>query len=178
MYLNVKTSLLGELDGAIPFEMVELHIEKEVKGENSTTHIPVFDGLFVMSQISKNVCEELRVSPDKFKLFEGYNKTVLDSSEFEKKFDVYSSDKIMAMRILSADTMEALTSFYNKYKIDFEILIKGNELYLRFFTGNLFEYKSLKFMSNKKELFLYYTTVKFVIDLTKKINNVVNEIEI
>lgn len=157
--------------------MAELHIKKEVKTEDSKTYISIFDGLFVMSQISKNVCEELKISPDKFKCFGNYKKTVLDSSEFEKRFDVYSSDKIMAMRILSADTMEALTSFYDKYKVDFEVLIKGNDLYLRFFTGNLFEYKILESMSNKKELFLYYSTVKFVIDLTKKINRVVNEIE-
>ncbi len=158
--------------------MAELHIEKKVKNKDRTTYIPMFDGLFAMSQISKNVCEELKISPDKFKFFGNYKKTVLDSSEFEKRFDVYSSDKIIAMRILSPDTMEALTSFYDKYKVDFEVLIKGNDLYLRFFTGNLFEYKRLKSMSNKKELFLYYSTVKFVIDLTKKINRVVNEIEI
>lgn len=171
--------LNGQLDGTIPFEMVELDIKKKVKNKDGKSEYEtMFNGLFVVSQISKNICENIKISSDKFKLFESFDKTVLDSREFEKIFNVYSSDKLMAMRILSSDTMEALTTFYSKYKIDFEILIKKNMLYLRFFTGNLFEYKNLKSMLNKKELFLYYITVKFVTELTKKINDVVSITEI
>ena len=62
----------------------------------------------------------------------------MDSEEFEKIFDVFSKDKILAMQILTADVMESLIKFKNKYDIDFEIVLMNNNIYLRFFVSNMF----------------------------------------
>ena len=55
----------------------------------------------------------------------------MDSKEFEKYFDIYSENKIVAMQILTSDIMESLIEFYNKYQLEYEIVFRNNTIYLK-----------------------------------------------
>ena len=66
--------------------------------------------------------------------------TKLDSKEFEDAFDVYTNDKIFAMQLLTADTMQTLVQYKKGFKINYELTIKNGYLYIRFPTSkSLFE---------------------------------------
>jgi hypothetical protein len=56
----------------------------------------------------------------------------LDSKEFENEFDVYTNDKIFAMQLLTADTMQNMVQYKKGFKINYELTIKNGYLYLRF----------------------------------------------
>ncbi len=82
--------------------------------------------------MEKSINSNLRIAYN----YSGYkNKLEMDSSEFEKKFDVFASDKIIGMQILTADIMEEILQFKNKIKEDFDIFINNNVIYLRFHCG-------------------------------------------
>lgn len=174
---NCEDFVIGQLNNEIPFEMVDLDVKKRMQ-DQPNEYETAFKGIFAVSQVNKDVCDEIRISPDKFKIIDSKNRMQMDSSLFEEKFDIYSTDRMAVARILTVDLMEEMIEFYEKYKIDFEITIKKNIVFLRFFTGNMFEYKNLRMMANKKQLFLYYNVLKLVIDITKGISSVINEMEI
>ena len=102
----------------------------------------------------------------------------MDSSDFEEIFDIYAEDKIYAMRILTTDVMMLLLDFYEKYEMKFEIILKEQKIFLRFYTGKIFEKKLFRNPMKKKNLFIYYSIMEFVIELTKSINRALEQIEL
>ena len=48
------------------------------------------------------------------------------------------------MQLLTADVMELLINFYEITNIKYDIIVRNNNIYLRFYTGAMFELKSLK----------------------------------
>lgn len=107
-----------------------------------------------------------------------FEKIELDSSEFEKIFDVYTDNKIQAMQILTADVMAEMIDFYNKYKIAYEITITGSNIYIRFKTGSIFEGNILKSAIDFDELKKNYDIINFMFNVSKKIANVINQKEL
>ena len=100
----------------------------------------------------------------------------MDSSEFEKYFDVGASDKIVGMQILTADVMEELINFQNTTNIEYDICIKDNELYLRFHCGEMFETGKLKKGPIDEELIKkYFYILNFTYNLSNKLIEVIDE---
>lgn len=168
----------GNLDTDITIELVDIHLQN-VTGSGRSRHTEeIFQGIFGLSKCNKNINTYIKVSKNKFKLFDNNARLEMDSQEFEKYFDIYSEDKILAMRILTADTMEYLIKFYEKYKLEFEIVFRNDKIYLRFFTGPMFEPKIFGNSMDKELLFVYYSILDFVLQVTKKVNKTLQEIEI
>lgn len=147
------------------------------EGNTETTIITKFHGLFAKIIMHKSIKSELKIMQDKTIL--PNDKLKMDSSEFEKNFDVKASNPITGMQILTADVMEELVDFENKTKMKFDISIKGNELYLRFHSGNMFEPGKIKNgVLDKKLIKKYFYMLNFTYNLSNKLINVVNSIEI
>lgn len=91
----------------------------------------------------------------------------------------FAKDKILGMRILTSDVMQELVDFYNKTKIEYDIHIKGNELYIRFHTGMVFEIENMKQGPlNEKEIKVYFDILNFTNVLATKLIEVIDHIEI
>ena len=100
----------------------------------------------------------------------------MDSQEFEKKFDVYASDQIVAMQLLTADIMQMMIDFYNNTKIDFDLTIKDNYIYIRFWCGKMFETVKLdEFSLDRETLYKYYQILDFTFELISKLVDLLNE---
>ena len=103
----------------------------------------------------------------------------MDSSEFEKAFNVYASDKIIGMQILTADIMDDILEFKNKAKFNFDIYINEDKIYFRFGCGHLFEpYFKKKNILDSISLKSYYDVLCFTHEITNKIIKVINDVEI
>lgn len=102
----------------------------------------------------------------------------LDSQEFEKIFDVYCSDKIIAMQLLTADIMQLLIDFQKEMNMEYELTIKNNRIYIRFFSGEMFETANvLKFSLDKNTLYKYYMMLDFSFTLTDKLIKLIRDTE-
>lgn len=102
----------------------------------------------------------------------------MDSEEFEKYFEIYSEDRIKTMQLLSSDIMQLLIEFHKQYEIDYEIVFRNNTIYMRFFTGAMFEPKIFKNSMDKQLLFIYFYVLKFIVEITKKVNKIIEELEV
>ena len=145
----------------------------------------VFDGMFVKIKLEKNTDLEMYIRRDieeknflekpvvkKFS-FEKMN-IKLDSSEFEKLFDVYSSNEIITMQILTADAMELLIDLQKKLNNYFEITIKNNNIYIRLNSGNIFDMNlEEKYALDKDALFEKYKNMEYFFNTTHKIKEMI-----
>lgn len=172
--------ITGKLEGKYKINMAEVHTEDKRKDSDGDTHyVTLFHGLFAEIEIDKIVFGKLKLRKNELKLFGGNKERVeLDSGEFERLYDVYSTDKIMAMQLLTSDIMQMFIDFKEKYKITPELTLKENKLYIRFGTGNMFEAILMKKALDYTTLLEYYDTIKFTLDITKEFIKNVKETEI
>lgn len=161
-------------------EILTEYYEESVDSEgNKTTSITIkFSGLFATTVIDKSIKSNLRIILNKLGKYDK-NKINMDSKEFEKYFDVVATDKIIAMQLLTPDIMEEMINFRNNFNLEYEIVIRNNEIYLRFHSGELFEPRKLKKgIISKEDLEKYYNLIKFTYDLLNKLIKTIYETEI
>ena len=172
----------AQINNEYSIQMAEVHTIEEQEyedseGETQTREITKFNGLFAKILINKSINSELKIMQDGELLLN--KKLKMDSSEFEKYFDVQATNQIIGMQILTADVMEELIEFENKTKMKFDIYIKGNELYLRFHSGEMFEPASLKKGPlDKKTIEKYFYMLNFTYNLSNMLIELINNIEI
>lgn len=171
--------ITGELDGNHKIIMAEVHTQNEsTDSEGHTSTTTIFHGLFAQIDLNKSIEQKIKIRRNGISLFSGKERVKLDSSEFEKLFDVYSTDAITAVRLLTSDVMEMLIEFRNKNKVIPEITIKNNKLYLRFYTGSVFEASSSNDGLNKEKLQKHYNIINFTLGLTEKVIKNINDLQI
>ena len=157
-------------------EKEETHVDSE--GRRTTTTTTKFHGLFAKVHLEKSINSKLRIFPNG-KIIFSRERLKMDSSEFEKYFDVQASNQIIGMQILTADVMQELVDFQNKTNIKYDVVINNNTLYLRFHCGTMFEPRSIKRGAiNKEEIQKYFDMLDFTYNLSNKIIKTVNETEI
>ncbi len=170
--------ITGTLEGGYAINMAEVKTETEsTDSDGDTTTYTVFHGLFAEIELNKNINSCVKIRKNSISLF-NKEKIEMDSGEFEKKFNVYSTDKIIAMQLLTSDIMQMLLDFKKENKVVPEITIEDNKFYIRFETGGVFEAKLMKKALDYDMLKKYYDIINFTLDLTEKFLNNINETEL
>ena len=171
--------IYGLLESKYTINMAEVKTEKEstdYKGRRSKT--TVFEGLFAEIYLDKNINANILIRENSLSLFGNDFKLEMDSGEFEKIFNVYSTNKIIAMQLLTSDVMEFFIDFKNKNKITPEVTLEGNKLYIRFPIGNIFEAKVIRKALDYSTLKNYYDIINYTLTLTEKFIKNINETEV
>jgi len=134
--------------------------------------------LFSQNKINFSVPSTITIKSNNY--FNTYKtgRVQMDSEEFEKYFDIFSDSDMIAVQILTHDVMEELVSFYTKYRCKFELIIKENNLFIKFLTGDVFNPKVFKKVTDSDLLWTYYTILNFVTRLCIKINKSLDGTEI
>lgn len=173
----------AQIDNKYSIQMAEVLTEeertyKDSEGNTKTETITKFHGLFSKIIMDKSINSELRIMQDG-KMILGKDKLNMDSSKFEKYFDVKASNSIVGMQLLTADVMEELIQFEDKTNMKYDIYIKNNELYLRFHSGKMFEVGNLKNgVLDKETIKKYFYMLNFTYNLSKKLIDLVNDTQI
>lgn len=172
----------GLLDNKNEMHFAEVHTEREsTDSDGNTTTYTVFYGMFGNVTMTKSIETVIRIRLDQGKLgrlFASKEKVEMDSSEFEKYFDIYAEDKIKAMQILTSDVMMIMIEFVKQSKLKYDLTIKNNQLYIRFYTGSMFEPKLFKRALDYDTLKEYYDIIEFILKVTSKINETIEKTEI
>lgn len=166
----------GFVDDEIFIKLCDVHVQFRENKNKCTEEL--FKGIFAHTKCGKDIQTEIKITKNKIKILEQEHRVEMDSVEFEKYFDIYSENKIEAMQLLTSDVMETLTNFYNKYSLDFEIIFRNNTIYMRFFTGPMFEPQIFRNSMDKKTLAVYFCILKFIVDVSKNVNKALQEVEI
>ena len=172
----------GNIDDKYLIKMAEVTTEHEETttdsdGNTHTETTTIFSGLFAKINIGKSITTELRI---------GTNRTIskkerleMDSDEFEKYFDVSSTNEIVGMQVLTHDIMDMLVDFRNELKMPLDIIIRDDIMYVRLHVGKMFEAKFNKDAAiDKQSARKYFDIVNFIYSLSKKMIQTVEETEV
>ncbi len=178
----------GTLKNGCNFEMAE--VITELANSGSARGDLQFHGMFAKIEIPKSFDFCLYIRRDikdknivarklESKLSLDDLRVELDLHEFEKIFDVYCSDKIIALQVLTADIMQLLIDFYKENNMDYELTIKGNHIYIRFMSDLMFEPANVfKSSLDKSTLYEHYNMLNFAFSLSDKLAKAMDKIYI
>ena len=160
--------------------MSEVHTEREETttdsdGNTTTTYVTIFHGLFAKITLDKSFHLDFKIIRNS--LFKGKKRLEMDSGEFEKIYDVITEDKIATLRVVTSEVMQMLIDFKNKYKVVPEIVLYGNNIYIRFEIGSVFEPNLIRSDMDYDKLKKNYDTINFTINLTKDMSKHMIEFE-
>lgn len=159
-------------------ETQEVETTRDKDGNTHTTTTTKFHGIFAKIVIDKSIKSELKIEQNGSFLF-SKKRLEMDSSEFEKYFDVSATNKIIGMQLLTADIMEELIDFVNKTNMEYDIAINNNNIYLRFHCGTMFESGKLKKGAiDKENVQKYFYMLNFIYNLSDKIIKLIHETEV
>lgn len=171
--------IIGNLENGNHIKMAEVKTQRESRdkdGHKST--YTLFHGLFANIYLNKILNAHIKIRKNDISLFNGNDRIEMDSSKFEKKFNVYGNNKIITMQLLTADIMQMLLEFKEKNKITPEITINANQLYIRFETGEVFEGNLIRNSLDYSTLERYYRIINFTLDLAEKFSKNINDTEV
>ncbi len=172
----------GKINGIIPIQLGDIHTENvHTDSDGHTTYTTVFRGLFSEITLPKSLLSTIKIRSDKGMLGKFLSKkdqVEMDSQQFEKYFDVFTTDKILAVRILTSDIMNYMIDFKLQNKVTFELTIKNSSMYLRIHCDDMFEAKMSKSALDFETLHKYYKFLNFMCELNEKIYNIIQEKDI
>lgn len=150
----------------------ERKITNHFKGTFANLNTPksFSEMIYIKRGILNGLVHDEKNLPDKVMAVE------LDSQEFEEKFDVYASNKIIAMQLLTSDVMILLNDFYKYMQREFEIIIKNDNIYIKILNGVTFSNSLIKDNELDKELiYKNYRTINFILNISSKLVELINE---
>ena len=170
--------ITGLLNNRIGFELAEVETYTYYKDYKGQKHYKdIFHGLVAKIPLSRDVIDSLylRVTKQQYdeyniihKKFPKKLKFTVESEEFENLFDTYATNELLAFQILTPEVVQMLCEF--REKMTYEITLKNNTLYIRFWCGEMFEQSMFdEFAIDKPLLKKYYDMVYFIVDVMEKI---------
>lgn len=178
---NTKIELAG-------VKTSKIHVYYDENDRRRVRENVTFGGLVIVVTMQKSLVNGyVHIFSDKddkaiIKFRENEEKVHMDSIEFEKEFDVYASNPIEALEILTSDSMQRLIDEKHNLQDTYEMSITQNRIILRIYNKkSLFNIRTTKTDLNeraieqKKDLLddLNYLVQleQFIIDITNDINN-------
>ena len=134
--------------------------------------ITTFWGLFGKGQLDKSINCELRIMQEASYCHDDNTKIELTSSLFEEKFNIYSTNKIVAMQILTPEVIETILELYNEAVYSLDITIINKNIYLRSHFSDVFEFDEY----DRDRMIKLGKTLLNMKNIKSYFNNVVNEI--
>lgn len=145
-----------------------------------------FDGIFIKAKLSKNIKTDLYIKSKKHleeRLFNNFIENInhtekkniksIDINELNQTFSIYSSNIDYCIKMLDWKMNKTLLNIYDNQ--NFDIVIKDNYIYIRFWIAGLFSNPTLKRNVNDKDILyknyrMFYLTFYLLEKFEEKIN--------
>lgn len=145
------------LDDDKTFELSQIKIKKMTEDESGkTNYITLFEGIFGSINTDTNYNFDLKITPDiknkflnqamsDFKKMLGANKNVvrLENPEFERFFEVYSSNQVEARKVVTINFMEELLKLRKKINKNITVIYMAKRVYFFIERGSIINEKLL-----------------------------------
>lgn len=176
--------IYGRLKNGEPIQIAEVatydvkeYIDSE--GNRKEERTETFRGMYGIVRLEKNILSEIKVATNSNVKRFNNSRIEVDSAEFEKYYDIFTKDKVTAMRIFTSDLIEKYIDIINISNRQFEIKIQDNLVFFRFRCGQMFEPPTFTDGLNENLIRKYYKMIFYPIEVIEKtvenINNVAEE---
>lgn len=173
-----KDYINGIIDENIEFKMSYINTYKKeictIDGKQHVEKIETFKGIFGRASIDKNINAEVIIDLNDLKRKYDIKRIELDSIEFEKSFDCFSNNKVIALQILTPEVLEKINKLGDIFKKYMQIRIYNNTIYYRFYLEDVFLPSKFKNVLEKNRLQKIYEVINNSVDLVKCIGESIN----
>lgn len=175
--------IYGSLKSGEHVELAEVatYIIEEYRdsdGNRKEERTETFRGIYGIVKLDKKIIENIIVATNSnIKKF-NKNRIEVDSSEFEKYYDIFTHDKVTAMRIFTSDLIEKYIDIINVSNRPLEVKIQDNLLFFRYRCGQMFEPPTFTDGLNENLIRKYYKMIFYPMEVIEKtVENIKNVIE-
>lgn len=178
---NSEDRIYGRFDNGDSFQLAEVttyRITRRVndEGVEMEDRVETYRGMYGVVYLNKSSMFKAGIYGDSIMRRYRQDRIEMDSSEFEKYYDLVTDDKIRAMRIFTADLMEKYLDIRRNHKHGVELIIDWDKVYFRFRCGEIFEPpKFMKFLT-REVLRGFYNQIYYPLELLDKTVESINEI--
>lgn len=171
----------GNVDNEFFIKMSEVEVQKEEtyinsEGKTETETTTIFRGLFGFVDIKNKMIPDFEISTNNF--FGKYSKSRIevDSSNFEKYYDLYTPDKVRTMEIFTSDLIELFNTVKDELNSPIQVKVFHGILYFRISMKNSFEAptfgKTLDFNAMEQNFKLIDRPIRLVSKILENAENV------
>ncbi len=174
--------ITGEIDKT-SFAFSEVLAEEYQKGKADEMghYEALFQGMFFIVDLKKQITENTLVYPDMMKYFKSaifsnenlkYKRVKLEDLEFEKYFEVYGTDQTESRYVLSTALMSRMVDFRKNTKKYIQLSFKDSKAYIGVFLPGKDLSKPPLFSSvyDSEHLEDYFANVRLMTDIIKELN--------
>lgn len=174
-YEDLVTGVRREVN----FELFEAHLEEkrtstDSKGRTQTTWVTVFKGQCLRLDFHKTFYGRTLINRDagffnRFGGGRGMQRAMLEDPEFERIFEVYTTDQVESRYLLTPDLMQKLVDLERVFRGgNLKACFDGGEMFITLQGGNLFEpgsmFKPLDSPERVSELLQDFEAIFSIID--------------
>ena len=176
-YLKADDYIVGEIENSL-FRLADIYTYRIVRTNNTPKERPVFKGLFAVMNLENNVSTEVQVRKIKKSFSNNLYLKDYEYHIFENDVDIYSNDNFLIDKLVSSGIIQILNEHYERFGVQFEIILKDSKIYMRFYTGPMFEPPVFGDVLNKEVLYFYYCSLILIEDFNKELKKIVDRISL
>lgn len=175
--------IFGRFDDESDIQLAEVKTERvETYNENGHTEkhsYETFSGLYGVVKLKRNLLTEINIYGNSHGNRFDKDRIEMDSAEFEEYYDLFTKDKILALKIFTPELIEKFNELKREHpKYNFELKIENERIYFRFRCGHgLFEPPIFKSDLDKEMLRKYFKLIYYPIELSRMLSNVINNVD-
>lgn len=171
-----EDEIRGFIDGK-EFIMADVHTQREHRDKDGhTSYTTVFRGQVALLHLPNTIGFDISVVNNTIKLFSGDTHVEIDNPTFEEHYDVFTSDKIKAMKILTPAVTNKMLDLNNKYGFKFELKIISNQVFFRFYADNLFEPNAADIKAEATGIALYFEILNGIKDMMNELLEAIKKV--
>lgn len=134
----------------------------------------LFKGIFGVFSFSNNIRGSIEIL--NHELYNS-NKTriTFNDSEFDDLFYIYTQDEYELKKVLNEEARKVLIDLYNKYELDFEVIIKSNNIYFTIHREETLGIKFFNGLMSRKKVYYNYIVIKFIIEMLETLREILKK---
>jgi len=170
--VEVEDLIEGTLEKNTKIKMSQVKAFSKHETEDTCKEICDFYGLYGIFTLPVNTEKNIRIYKNSKIMKFNESRIEMESSKFEKYYDVFSKDRQGVMELISSKTIEALIKVKEEFKESIEIEIVNDKIYFKLECGNIFEPPTIMNAMNYKLMNKYFK----IIELPKEIYEIADSI--
>lgn len=144
-------------------------IERKEDGTIERREVETFRGLYGFVRLNYPISNIIKVTTNSFLRKYDAKRIEVESTEFEKLFDIQANNKINAMQIFTPELLEKFVSLNFNKRNAFEVKVHNMTIYFRYRCGEIFEPPALSSGVDYDLLYKYFSIINYPIEIVENI---------
>ena len=155
-----EDGIVGTFNSMIKFTMSQVMTEENTRDSKGKRQVrTTFSGLYGIITLPDSVGGNIDiVEKSTLRKFSKY-RINLNSTEFEKYYDVIADNKILALKVINSKSIKDLIDLRIYFKETISIRIIGNKIFFKLSCGDVFEPSTLRGNIRFDSLYKYYRLI-------------------